>query len=72
MEPQPTDAASAEWKPNYGETHWGAKLNEEAVRRIRKLHAAGLATQAELAREYGVSVLTIRKVVRRISWRHVQ
>lgn len=48
-----------------------SKLTEGCVRQIRARSSDG-ATHAELAREYGVSENSIRKVVNRRSWSHVE
>jgi hypothetical protein len=46
-------------------------LNEQAVRDIREYYARGDVTQQTLAEVFGVSLMTINKVVRRMSWAHV-
>lgn len=51
-----------------GEMSPNAKLNWSKVRLIRKEYAAGMKSQASLAREYGVSQGTISSVVRRKTW----
>lgn len=48
-----------------------SRLDEETVRQIRARHAQGSISQRALAREYGVSLHTVGKVVRRESWQHV-
>jgi len=69
-------AASKTWKRmhadkqiNYakGSGHPLAKIDEEAVRKIR----ASSATNTEVALEYGMSAHTIRDIRRRKTWRHV-
>jgi DNA invertase Pin-like site-specific DNA recombinase len=47
-----------------------AKLTAARVRAIRRRHAAG-ESPAALAREYDVHVRTIRRIVHRVTWRHV-
>ena len=54
-----------------GEANHHAKLNEQQVREIRNRFDAGSATQAALAREYGVSQPLIRGIVQRRYWKHV-
>ncbi len=53
-----------------------ARLSAASVREIRRLHAGGLSgggwTGEALARRYGVSRATIRRVVRGETWRHVR
>lgn len=46
------------------------KLNEAAVREIRRLAAQGVR-RSELAQRYGVSTEMVRRIVRREEWRHV-
>lgn len=53
-----------------GEKHRDAKLTEESVREIRsKSESKGYR---KLAKEYGVDRTTIKLVVRRLTWKHVQ
>jgi hypothetical protein len=47
-----------------------AKLNEESVREIRRLHSTGV-TIGRVARQYGVSRTVVSDVVNKKSWRHV-
>lgn len=47
------------------------KLNAEQVGRIREEFSAGKITSGELAKKYGVDTLTIRRVIKRQSWKHV-
>lgn len=53
-----------------GERNGHARLVEEQVIEIRRRVAAG-ETQAALALEFGVHVMTISQLVRRLTWRHV-
>lgn len=48
-----------------------AKLTDDAVLEIRRLYAAGKASQQHLARHFGVSQTTISKIVRRAAWRRL-
>lgn len=50
-----------------GEQHYGSKLTESAVRDIR----SSSLSRYELADKYGVSHVTIGKVIRGESWRHL-
>ena len=52
-----------------GEAVGGAKLTETQVDTIRQEHSDG-ATQAALARKYGVSNSTIHHIVKRTKWAH--
>jgi hypothetical protein len=53
-----------------GERVPGARLTEDAVHDIRSRYAAG-ETLTELARAYNVFIGTIRYVVLRVTWKHV-
>jgi hypothetical protein len=53
-----------------GERHPHAKLTDAQVRDLRARWTAG-ATQAALAREYGLRVPQIANIVHRRSWKHV-
>lgn len=54
-----------------GSRHSQAKLNEDQVREIRELFAAGGYTKAGLGRKYGVSETLIGFIVRGQAWAHV-
>lgn len=64
------DAAEKGRRP-LGEGHANSKLNDEAVRAIRTLHAAGGITGKQLAQQFGVTPQTICDVLKRKIWRHV-
>jgi hypothetical protein len=53
-----------------GEDHPSARLTEDAVRSIRRRHAAGEG-RAVLAQEYGVSPRSINLIASRRKWQHV-
>ncbi len=53
-----------------GETHHSAKLNPDKVRDIRRKVAGGLPF-GEVAKEYGLAVTTVKRICRRITWKHV-
>jgi DNA-binding transcriptional regulator YiaG len=53
-----------------GERHPLSKLTEETVRQIRQ--DAGSVSVSEQARRYGVSRPTIRAVIARRTWAHVE
>ena len=58
----------------HGEEQWCAKLTETQVIEIRRLWATGRYSQSGkngLARMFGVSATTIRRVVTEIRWRHL-
>jgi len=54
-----------------GEAHGMSYLTEEAVRTIRADYATGV-TQATLAWRYRVEPTTIRRVLKRETWKHVK
>ena len=55
-----------------GESKPNAKLTEEDVRKIRTEYATTKSRSlSALARDFGVSVMTIRRIVRREKWTHV-
>lgn len=54
-----------------GERNGHAKLTEDQVRVIRQRVKAG-ETQTALAAEYGVHLITVSQLVRRLTWRHVE
>lgn len=49
----------------------GVKLTVEQVIEIRRKHATGQYKLKQLAPEYGVSMVTISEIVRRIKWPYV-
>lgn len=55
---------------NFGETHGRHRLTEAKVRRIWKLHDAGLSS-IKIATHFGVAHSTIREITRGATWRHV-
>lgn len=55
-----------------GEDHPKCKLTEELVVKIRADHASGVGDRKTLAKMYGVDESTIRCIVKRKTWKHVQ
>jgi hypothetical protein len=55
----------------HGSGHAESKLTEDKVRIIRADHARG-STYAALARQFGVSDVTIGRIVKREAWQHVE
>jgi len=53
-----------------GERHYKTRLTNADALHIRALHAAG-ANYGELASRYGISNSSISKLVRRVTWRHL-
>lgn len=56
---------------SYGERNGWAKLTEQKVRELRKLHRAGGVTYKALAARFGVSDQTVRDAVLGELWSHV-
>lgn len=59
-----------------GSKRFCAKLNEQQVIEIRNLYATGNYTYADLAKMYGLSVVsrssnTIRYIIARKTWKHL-
>lgn len=55
-----------------GERQADAKLTSEKVRDARAIHAEGRSTVSAIARQFGVSHVTMWKAVHGQTWRHVQ
>ncbi len=55
---------------NEGERHSMAKLNNDAVLKIRELAASGMP-RSQLAHSYGVTITMIAFIVRRKNWTHI-
>ena len=61
-------------KPNNtarGERHWAATVTAGDVARIRRLCAMERRCYSRLAREYGLSPSSIRRIAVGASWRHI-
>ena len=58
-------------KPCKGEKHGNAILTEKKVLEIRRKWKTGKYAALTLARRFGVSVSTIRCIVKRKSWTHI-
>ena len=56
--------------PVHGEAHPNAKMTEEGVRSMRKLHASGVGYD-RLSKQFGVSKISVYKIVKRKAWAHV-
>lgn len=56
---------------SHGAQHWCAKLSESDVRAVRELFDSGRATITQLARRHGMSVVCMRHVLIRETWKHV-
>jgi len=55
-----------------GSRNHNTKLTEDDVREIRRLYSQKEITQQELAQKYGVSKLTMHRILRELSWSHVK
>ena len=55
-----------------GEKNGRAKLTEDDVREIRRLHAEGGSSQRFLAAKFGVSQPAIRKILKGETWKDVR
>lgn len=64
-----TRDAAAKGRMTRGEAYWSAKLNEVAVREIRRL--ADTASRADLARRFKVSRRQVLTIINRQSWKWV-
>jgi DNA-binding transcriptional regulator LsrR (DeoR family) len=51
--------------------HGLAKLTADQVRSIHQAYWQEWKTQTELAEAYGVSVMTVHRIVNKISYKHV-
>lgn len=60
-----------EWVSISGERNRAARLTANQVRDIRRRHADGGVTQADLAEEYGVAQTTVGRIIRRQKWKSV-
>jgi hypothetical protein len=58
--------------PRFGEDNPMSKLTKGCVSQIRAKYADGGTTMNELAREYGVSVMTVQRAIARKTWEIVQ
>lgn len=56
---------------SHGTAHRDARLSPEVVRRIRSADLSRYGSKSEMAREVGVSLTAIRRVLARKTWRHV-
>ena len=57
--------------PARGEQVSSSRLTETQVKRIRRVYAQGLQTQAALARYYQVHYMTIWNIIHRKNWKHI-
>lgn len=55
-----------------GEKHPAAKLNADQVRDARRAFTEGKASGGEIAKAFGVCETTMRLVLQRKTWRHVE
>lgn len=57
---------------NKGERHYRAKLTDDDVKKIRKLHRSGKYMQKEIAEKMGVTEVDVSRIIRGRNWRHVK
>lgn len=57
--------------PPMGENHTNAKLSEDDVREMRRLHKDGNCGYGRIAKHFRVSRATAYQVIRRFTWAHV-
>lgn len=55
-----------------GERFWSAKLNEEKVRKARRLYATGRYTIRELADRFQLAESSMSSILYRRTWKHVK
>ena len=55
-----------------GEQTHNAKLTEDMIKSIRKEYIPQFVSARVLAKRYNVSIPTIKDILRRRSWKHVQ
>lgn len=55
----------------HGEANARSKLVEDEVLDIRELYATGDCTLRELADEFGVSTMTVQRIVKQETWKHL-
>lgn len=55
-----------------GEKNPNKKLNNEQVKEIRKLYAEDKISQPKLAKKFNVALITISRIIRRVSWKEVE
>ena len=59
-------------KPAKGSAHGRAKVTELSVQIIRGLYAEGIANSEELARCFGITSTSLRSILHRKTWAHVE
>jgi hypothetical protein len=55
-----------------GERCGNSKLNEDAVREIRRLWSTGTMTKTSIGAQFGVTQVVVGGIVRRVRWKHVE
>ncbi len=54
-----------------GEANARAKVDDDKVRAIRRLHKEGVPTAA-LCERYGLTRQAVNRIIKRLTWAHVQ
>ena len=68
---QPSIVATDEGKATLKANSGFAKLNEDAVREMRRLYANGDISLQLLGKRFGVSLSAVHRVISRTAWAHV-
>ena len=55
----------------HGEMHGSAKLLDDDIPIIRRMHRSGRTTQCDIAKIYNVSASTIHDIIKGKTWRHI-
>jgi len=63
--------ASERGQKQVGEDHYDSRLTEKDVQEIRERYEETDITQSKLAELYGVSLGAVGKIIRRVTWAHV-
>lgn len=58
--------------PRYGTENPMSKVNDSIVRQIRAIYADGGTSQRKVADQFGLSVMTVNRIVNRKLWGHVK
>lgn len=58
-------------KSRKGSFHSNSKINEEQVLEIKMIYLEGNKTQLEIGKEYGISHVTVSRIIRNEAWIHV-
>lgn len=65
------EVRAASGKPVHGAAHPQATVTDDIVRSLRQRYATGGSTYAALAKDFGISVVTVSRIIRYKTWKHV-